>query len=136
MLIGFFCYGCSIALYVLSLRNLGAARTSTLYGIAPFVGAFLSIIIFKETPQLQFLLALPLMMLGAWLLLKENHHHVHIHQAITHEHAHTHPDEHHQHFHEDGTVFVGVHSHVHVHEELVHDHTHTPDLHHHHKHDE
>jgi Permeases of the drug/metabolite transporter (DMT) superfamily len=135
MLIGFICYGCSIVLYVLALRKLGTARTSTLYAIAPFIGAIVSLFMFKEQPQLQFLFALPLMLIGAWLMLKENHSHRHLHPAVTHEHSHTHPDEHHQHEHGDGSAFIGTHSHVHTHEPLVHDHAHTPDIDHRHVHD-
>jgi drug/metabolite transporter (DMT)-like permease len=134
MLIGFVCYGCSIVLYVLALRNLGTARTSTLYGVAPFVGAFASLLLFKEQPRIQFLLAVPLMLAGAWLMLRENHSHKHLHPAVTHEHAHTHPDEHHQHVHADGSVFIGTHSHIHTHEMLEHEHTHTPDINHRHEH--
>ena len=135
MFIGFICYGCSIVLYVLALRRLGTARTSTLYGVAPFVGAVVSLFLFKEQPQLQFIFALPLMMIGAWLMLKEAHSHRHLHPAVTHEHAHTHPDEHHQHVHADGSVFVGTHSHIHTHEVLVHEHAHTPDIDHRHVHE-
>lgn len=40
--LGFFGYGLSIFLFILALRGLGAARTSSLFGIAPFAGALLS----------------------------------------------------------------------------------------------
>jgi len=64
-LLGFICYGLSIVLFILALRNLGAARTSTLFGIAPFVGMLISMAIFREIPQGLFLFSIPLMGFGA-----------------------------------------------------------------------
>ena len=53
--------------YVYAQRLLGAARTSAYYAVAPFIGAFLSLIIFREVPGVLFLAALALMVVGAWL---------------------------------------------------------------------
>ncbi|MDD4422904.1 MAG: DMT family transporter, partial [Eubacteriales bacterium] len=65
--IGFVAYGMSIFCYVYAQRKLGATRTSAYYAIAPFIGAGLSLIIFREVPTFKFLIALALMLIGAWL---------------------------------------------------------------------
>ena len=67
LLLGFVAYGLSIYYYVYAQRLLGAARTSAYYAVAPFIGAFLSLIIFHEVPGVLFLAALALMAVGAWL---------------------------------------------------------------------
>ena len=67
LLLGFVAYGLSIYYYVYAQRLLGAARTSAYYAVAPFIGAFLSLIIFREVPGVLFLAALALMAIGAWL---------------------------------------------------------------------
>lgn len=67
LLLGFVAYGLSIYYYVYAQRLLGAARTSAYYAAAPFIGAFLSLIIFREVPGVLFLAALMLMAVGAWL---------------------------------------------------------------------
>ena len=67
LLLGFVAYGLSIYYYVYAQRLLGAARTSAYYAVAPFIGAFLSLIIFREVPGVLFLAALALMVVGAWL---------------------------------------------------------------------
>ena len=59
--------GLGIYYYVYAQRLLGAARTSAYYAVAPFIGAFLSLIIFREVPGVLFLAALALMAVGAWL---------------------------------------------------------------------
>lgn len=66
LLLGFVAYGLSIYYYVYAQRLLGAARTSAYYAVAPFIGAFLSLIIFREVPGVLFLAALALMAVGAW----------------------------------------------------------------------
>ena len=66
ILLGFVAYGLSIFFYVTSQRHLGAAKTSTFYAFAPFVGAFLSLIIFFELPKINFYIALILMMVGSY----------------------------------------------------------------------
>ncbi len=65
--VGCVAYGLSIFFYVHAQRYLGAARTSAYYAIAPFFGAFLSLIIFRELPPYTFFIALGLMAIGAWL---------------------------------------------------------------------
>lgn len=65
--VGCVAYGLSIFVYVYAQRILGAARTSAYYAIAPFIGAVLSLIIFKDVPGYTFFIALVLMAVGAWL---------------------------------------------------------------------
>ena len=65
--VGFVAYGLSIFFYVYAQRRLGAARTSAYYAISPFIGAFLSLIIFGDIPPYTFFIALLLMAIGAWL---------------------------------------------------------------------
>lgn len=65
--VGFVAYGLSIFFYVYAQRRLGAARTSAYYAIAPFIGAMLSLVIFRDVPGYTYFIALGLMMVGAWL---------------------------------------------------------------------
>ncbi len=67
LLLGFVAYGLSIYFYVYAQRILGAARTSAYYAVAPFIGVFLSLLIFREIPGILFIAALMLMIVGAWL---------------------------------------------------------------------
>lgn len=67
LLLGFVAYGLSIYFYVYAQRILGAARTSAYYATAPFIGVFLSLLIFREKPGHLFIAALILMIIGAWL---------------------------------------------------------------------
>lgn len=67
IIVGFIAYGLSIFFYVYAQRLVGAARTSAYYAIAPFIGAFLSLIIFRQLPNKVYFLALGLMGIGAWL---------------------------------------------------------------------
>ncbi|HTY91820.1 MAG TPA: DMT family transporter [Methanocella sp.] len=101
MLLGSLSYGLSIALFIMAMRSIGAARTSAWMGTAPFAGVVISFIIFRATPSTTFLIALPLMALGALLLFGEEHAHthIHVHGTITHEHMHAHDDHDHGHEH-------------------------------------
>ena len=132
-IVGFLGYGVSLALFVLGLRHLGAARTGAYFSLAPFVGAVLSVLVLGETFSAQLLIAGCLMGLGLWLHLAERHEHEHAHETLGHEHRHRH-DEHHQHDHEPGIAPGEPHTHWHRHEPLVHRHPHYPDLHHRHDH--
>jgi drug/metabolite transporter (DMT)-like permease len=128
LLLGFISYGLSTMLFIYSMRGLGAARTSALYGTAPLAGVLLSIVIFKDPVTVLFVLAALLMMVGAYWLANEEHAHFHIHMPVVHEHRHSH-DESHLH---DG--HNEVHSHEHEHPHTEHEHGHMPDI--HHRHDE
>ena len=67
LLLGFVAYGLSIFFYVYAQRKLGAARTSLYYAVAPFIGAALSLLIFRQLPGPTFLLALVIMIAGTYL---------------------------------------------------------------------
>ncbi|HUG34321.1 MAG TPA: DMT family transporter [Anaerolineales bacterium] len=129
--LGFVSYGLSTMLFIRSMRGLGAARTSTLYGTAPLAGVLLSIVIFGELPSFMFIIAAILMIGGALLLINEEHSHSHVHTALFHDHSHRHDDLAHAH-----DVVDGVHSHEHEHPAEEHMHDHMPDIHHRHGHEE
>lgn len=132
MILGFVSYGMSTILFIHSMRGLGAARTSALYGTAPLAGVLLSIIIFGETPAAAYSLAGILMIVGALLLVNEEHSHSHVHTALFHEHSHRHDDPDHAH----DAFIIGTHSHEHEHAAEEHGHDHMPDIHHRHGHEE
>lgn len=67
LFLGFLAYGLSIFFYIYAQRYLGAAKTSAYYAVAPFIGAGLSLIIFKDVPTLPFLIALFIMIVGTYL---------------------------------------------------------------------
>jgi drug/metabolite transporter (DMT)-like permease len=132
-LIGFFGYGVSLVLFVLALRDLGAARTSAYFSTAPFIGALVAIALFGSPLTGRLALAGMLMLAGVWLHLTEVHDHVHVHEVTSHSHRHTH-DDHHQHTHGPSDPPGEPHAHWHHHERLTHRHPHYPDLHHTHDH--
>ncbi len=130
--LGFLSYGTSIFLFVFAMRSLGAARTSAFFGSAPFVGAIVSLIIFREWPGINLLLSLPFMIAGTILILREDHAHLHRHITIEHDHRHTHDDNHHMHAHNENDLTE--HTHKHIHTNIEHAHAHSPDIHHRHEH--
>jgi drug/metabolite transporter (DMT)-like permease len=135
--LGFLSYGVSLVFFVLALRQLGTARTGAYFSTAPFVGAVLSLAIFRERPTTLLIVAAALMGIGVWLHFTERHEHEHRHKLLEHDHAHTH-DEHHQHVHEPGDPAVTdptPHTHWHRHKPMVHSHPHYPDIHHRHSHE-
>ena len=133
LVLGFFGYGVSLVLFVLALRHLGTARTGAYFSTAPFIGAILSVLLWRE-PLTPFLLVSgALMGVGVWLHLSERHIHEHTHERLSHSHRHVH-DEHHQHLHGPADPPGEPHTHAHVHEPLVHIHPHYPDIHHRHAH--
>jgi drug/metabolite transporter (DMT)-like permease len=131
LLLGFVGYGLSTILFIRSMRGLGAARTSALYGTAPLAGVLLSIVIFGEFPSFLFIIAAIMMIGGALLLINEQHAHSHVHTALIHEHSHKHDDPAHGH-----DTAKGVHSQEHEHPAEEHEHDHMPDIHHRHGHEE
>jgi len=67
LLLGFVAYGLSIFFYVYAQREIGAAKTSAYYAVAPFIGVLLSFLILGEKPNLLFGIALLIMIAGAYL---------------------------------------------------------------------
>jgi drug/metabolite transporter (DMT)-like permease len=132
-IVGFLCYGVSLALFVLALRHLGSARTAAYFSTAPFFGAVAAIITLHEGVTYQLAVAGALMAVGVWLHVTEQHEHEHTHEQQEHAHAHIH-DEAHQHSHTPSDPAGEPHTHRHSHEPLKHSHPHVPDMHHQHRH--
>ncbi|AJI84065.1 cobalt-nickel resistance (export) protein [Yersinia enterocolitica] len=132
LLVGFFAYGVSLALFVIGLRHLGTARTGAYFSIAPFLGAALAVAM-GDAVTIPLIVAGLLMAIGIWLHLTEQHEHQHHHDDLLHEHQHLH-DEHHQHSHDFPVNADIPHKHPHQHQPMEHSHPHFPDSHHRHKH--
>ena len=132
-IVGFLGYGVSLALFVVALRHLGAARTGAYFSTAPFLGAVVAVLALGDPITVQLLIAGGLMGLGVWLHITERHEHEHIHEPMTHAHSHVH-DEHHQHQHNSEDPPGELHTHSHEHGWLKHTHPHMPDMHHQHRH--
>jgi drug/metabolite transporter (DMT)-like permease len=130
-MVGFLGYGVSLALFVLALRQLGAARTGAYFSTAPFLGGVAAILFLREPLTVQLLAAGLLMGVGVWLHLTE--HHEHEHEPMEHTHAHVH-DAHHRHEHLPHDPPGEPHVHAHRHARLRHLHPHVPDMHHQHRH--
>ena len=131
--VGFLGYGVSLALFVLALRQLGAARTGAYFSTAPFLGAIAAILFLREPLTFQLIAAGLMMGMGVWLHLTEHHEHEHDHEPMEHTHAHVH-DDHHQHEHLPGDPPGEPHTHPHRHPRMRHRHPHVPDMHHQHRH--
>jgi drug/metabolite transporter (DMT)-like permease len=131
--VGFAGYGVSLALFVLALRSLGAARAGAYFSVAPLFGVLIAFALWPQQPSWTFWLAAVLMAFGVWLHLRERHEHAHAHRVMTHSHPHDH-DEHHQHEHDFPWDPAQPHSHAHRHAALTHRHVHYPDIHHRHEH--
>ena len=71
LLLGFVAYGLSIYFYMYAQRYLGAAKTSTYYAVSPFIGAGLSLLIFRELLSALFCLALVIMAVGTYFASAE-----------------------------------------------------------------
>ena len=66
LLLGFVSYGLSIYFYVYAQRELGAAKTSAYYAIAPFIGVSISLVMFRQLPGITFIIALLIMISGTY----------------------------------------------------------------------
>ena len=121
LVLGFVAYGLSINFYIRAQKDLGAAKTSAYYSIAPFLGVVFSMVLLRERPGLRFWAAAAIMAAATLLMVKDT-----ISLQHTHEHTHTHTHEHthgglvhtHEHTHR--------HTHIHTHggNEEVHTHKH------------
>lgn len=125
-------YGLSLRFYLLAQRRMGAARTGSIFALAPFVGATLGWALGDRPESAATLAAALLFLTGLLLHLTERHRHHHVHPRTEHDHPHRHDDGHHHHQHVP--PFLGEHSHPHEHERLEHEHDHAPDVHHDHTH--
>lgn len=119
LLLGFVAYGLSIHFYIMAQKDLGAAKTSAYYSIAPFLGVAFSMLLLGERPGLQFYAALLIMIISTYFMVKDT-----IELQHTHEHGHVHSHEHchgdlrhcHEHTH--------MHTHIHTHGEDCECHSH------------
>ena len=125
-------YGLSLQLYLRAQRQIGAARTGSIFAAAPFVGASAAWLFGGSPMGVWSALAAACFALGVYLHLTENHGHFHTHAKLLHEHPHRHDDGHHAHDHDPPVR--GEHSHLHAHEEQAHEHPHAEDVHHRHTH--
>lgn len=130
MLLGFVAYGLSIHFYIMAQKDLGAAKTSAYYSVAPFLGVAFGMLILGERPAIQFYVALTIMVVSTYFMIKDTvelqhtHEHNHIH---THEHSHGNVIHTHEHMHTH--VHIHIHgensnNHEHTHKEISHEHLH------------
>jgi drug/metabolite transporter (DMT)-like permease len=70
-LVGFFGYGLSLVLFVLALREIGAARTGAYFSTAPFIGAIVGLAALNEPLTVSLIGAGLLMGFGVYLHLTE-----------------------------------------------------------------
>ena len=70
LLLGFVAYGLSIYCYTYAQRTIGAAKTSTYYALAPFIGALLSILLLGEPVTFILIIASITMAIGCWIAAK------------------------------------------------------------------
>lgn len=85
LVLGFVAYGLSIHFYIMAQKDLGAAKTSAYYSIAPFLGVAFSMLLLKERPSIQFYVALIIMIVSIYFMVKDT-----IELQHTHEHEHEH----------------------------------------------
>lgn len=71
LVLGFVAYGLSIDFYIMAQKDLGAARTSAYYSIAPFLGVAFSMILLGERPQLQFYIALVIVAVSTVMMTRD-----------------------------------------------------------------
>ena len=131
MALGFVAYGLSINLYIQAQKDLGAAKTSAYYSIAPFLGVAFSFFLPGETVGIQFFAGLAIMVIATVFMVKDTIHLQHDHEhAHIHTHKHSHGDVTHSHEHSHH------HSHTHIHgeDENAHGHDHGNDIPHDHQH--
>lgn len=103
LVLGFVAYGLSIHFYIMAQKDLGAAKTSAYYSIAPFLGVAFSMLLLGERPGIQFFVALIIMIISTYFMVKDTielqHTHEHKHGDIVHTHMHTHSGDNENHTH-------------------------------------
>ena len=86
LLLGFVAYGLSIFFYIKAQGIIGASKTSAYYSVAPFIGTFLSFLVFNEKPTWTYYVGLCIMLLGTAIVvidtLAQKHNHMHKHIVI------------------------------------------------------
>lgn len=124
-------FGASLRLYLRAQRVLGAARTGSIFAVAPFLGVFVAWVLGDPVGGWLTVAGGLAMAVGVWLHLGETHDHEHEHPVLTHAHPHRHDDGHHDDHVHDPPIH-GWHNHEHTHARRVHAHPHGEDLHHRH----
>ncbi len=71
LVLGFISYGLSINFYIKAQKDLGAAKTSAYYAIAPFLGAGFGMLLLYERPGIQFYVGLVIMIVATILMIKD-----------------------------------------------------------------
>lgn len=121
LVLGFVAYGLSINFYIRAQKDLGAAKTSAYYSIAPFLGVVFGMLFLGERPGIRFYIGLVIMIAATVLMIKDT---IALQHTHSHSHVHTHAHSHGalQHTHEH--AHIHAHTHVHGREEGIHNHTH------------
>ena len=123
LMLGFVSYGLSIHFYIMAQKELGAAKTSAFYSIAPFLVVAFSMMLLNERPDIQFYVALIIMVISTCFIVKDTIELQHIHEhEHTHTHEHSHGDIRHTHEH------THIHTHLHTHTKDIETHSHEHEL--------
>ena len=69
--LGFVAYGLSIHFYIMAQKDLGAAKTSAFYAVAPFLGVAFGMLLLNERPGIRFYAALCIMLISTGLMVKD-----------------------------------------------------------------
>ena len=73
-------------------KDIGAAKTSAYYSIAPFLGVAFGMLFLGERPAIQFYVAFIVMIVSTYFIIKDTielqHTHEHNHQSMSHKHSH------------------------------------------------
>ena len=69
LVLGFVSYGLSIHFYINAQKELGAAKTSAYYAVAPFLGVTFGMLFLGERPQIPFYFALAVMLFASLLMI-------------------------------------------------------------------
>src|SRR5258708_3993061 len=70
--LGFVSYGLSLVCFIIGLRHVGAARTVAYFATAPFIGALVATVFFREHLSPMMSIAGIFMAIGVWLHLTES----------------------------------------------------------------
>lgn len=71
LVLGFISYGLSINFYIKAQKDLGAAKTSAYYAIAPFLGSGFGMLLLHERPGIQFYVGLVIMIVATVLMIED-----------------------------------------------------------------
>ncbi len=71
LVLGFVAYGLSIHFYIMAQKDLGAAKTSAYYSVAPFLGVAFSMLLLNERPGIQFYVGLIIMIISTCFMVKD-----------------------------------------------------------------